>query len=136
MRRKVLQDIANTLCQMVVGWRMADDLEALAELPDGQLRFNVLAGTVTHSAAGDVSLHVALELSAWLKHRLSVLRIPEDAIEKAELSADFRTDRIKTDRKRIISFDWTCTSSINTDECSYTGALSEKHAWHSRYKTH
>ena len=132
MRRKVLQDVANTLCQMAVGWRMNNDLEALAELPDGELRFDILAGTVTHSIVGEIPLHVASELSAWFTHRLSILRIPKNAIEKAQLRAAFRTDRIKTDRQRIVSFDWTCASSIDTDECSYIGATSYKHTWHSR----
>ena len=37
MRRKVLQDIANTLCQMMVGWRMGDDAQRMARLPDRTL---------------------------------------------------------------------------------------------------
>ncbi|HEX5049999.1 MAG TPA: hypothetical protein VFX89_22995, partial [Gammaproteobacteria bacterium] len=80
MRRKVLQDVANTLCHMLVGWRMGGDLEVLSELPDGVLSFDVIGGSVTHNQSGALSLHVATELSAWLKHRLASLDIPLDAL--------------------------------------------------------
>ena len=132
MRRKIIQDLANTLCQMLVGWRMGDDLEALAELPDGTVSIDVLAGTASHDTAGAIQLYIAGELQAWLSHRLSVNRIPAQAITAAEVTAEICTDRIATNRKRIVSFDFSVQSIISTDECSYTGKLHETHSWHSR----
>src|SRR3954466_8089269 len=99
MRRKVLQDVANTLCDMLVGWRMSADLEALSELPDGALSFDVLSGSVTHKQRGALDLYIAGELRAWLKHRLVSLNIPLSALTSATLRAEFKTDRIKTDKK-------------------------------------
>jgi hypothetical protein len=132
VNRKVFQDFANTLPQMLVGWRMGDDLEVLAELPDGTISFNVLTGTASHSIAGTVSLHVAAEMQAWLQHRLSTHHIPSDALQEATLVAAIRTDRIATDRKRIVSFDFACTSCLTTTDRTYEGELHEKHSWHSR----
>lgn len=132
MRRKVLQDVANTLCDMLVGWRMGADLEALSELPDGALSFDVLSGSVTHDQRGELDLYIARELSAWLKHRLESLSIPLGALTSATLRAEFKTDRIKTDKKRIVSFDWSCESSVATDEKTYVGRLVEAHQWHTR----
>ena len=132
MRRKVLQDIANSLCGMLVGWRMAEDLEVLAELPDGELRFDLLQARVTHSVSGNVSLHITGELAAWLKHRLDSLKIPIDALREITLVATSDTSRISTNRKRIVSFDWRCESVIATDEAKYAGRLNEKHLWHQR----
>lgn len=132
MRRKVLQDVANTLCHILVGWRMGEDLEALSELPDGVLLFDVLRGSVTHDLRGALELYVAGELSAWLKHRLASLNIPLSALDSATLRAEFKTGRIKTDRKRIVSFDWSCESSVATDEKTYVGRLVEAHQWHTR----
>lgn len=132
MRRKVLQDIANTLCDMLVGWRMGGDLEALSALPDGTLRFDVLKGRVSHSSSGELELHVAGELGAWFEHRLKELTIDRTSILGAELVAEFTTGRLKTNRKRIVSFDWKCVSRITTDEKVYEGQLKEKHQWHSR----
>jgi len=132
VRRKALQDVANTLCAMLVGWRMSEDMEALAELPDGNLRFDLLAGTVVHDTIGQLNLHVAVELGTWLEHRLKQLEIDRGAIRSAVLNGSFSTDRIKTNRKRIISFDWRCESQVTTDEKPYVGSLVEKHQWHNR----
>ncbi|MBN6102306.1 hypothetical protein JR064_09030 [Xanthomonas sp. CFBP 8703] len=71
MRRKVPQDIANELCQMMAGWRMGDDYELMAEIPDGTLYFDLLEKTVTHGAGHSPTLWIADELNAWLEHRLS-----------------------------------------------------------------
>ena len=132
MRRKIIQDLANTLCQMLVGWRMAEDLEVLAELPDGVLSIDVLAGTASHSVGGAVQTSIAGELQAWLLHRLSVTDIPIAAICSAQITAHICTDRIATNRKKIISFDFAVESVIATDQRSYAGRLREIHHWHSR----
>jgi hypothetical protein len=135
MRRKALQDVANTVCAMLVGWRMGQDLEILAELPDGTLEFDLIEQTATHSVVGPVRLHIAAEIGAWLIWRLKDLAIPVDALRTARLRAQIRTDRIATNRKRIVSFDWTCESEISTDEKRYLGRLVEKHIWHKRTTT-
>lgn len=132
MRRKVLQDIANTLCQMVVGWRMGDDYERIAALPDGRLSFDLLTGRVTHSAGESPDLWVAEELRAWLLSRLEVEGIAVANVQSALLDVDFRTDRIKTDRKKIVSFDFECCSQLATSEKTYQGNLIERHAYHQR----
>lgn len=132
MRRKVLQDIANTLCQMVVGWRMGDDYERMAELPDGTLSFDLVAGTVHHSSGESPKLWIAGELSVWLKHRLSVENVELSKLTAAKLDVSYRTDRIRTDRKKMVSFDFVCCSRLETDETTYEGKLVERHAYHQR----
>lgn len=135
MRRKIIQDFANTICQMLVGWRMGDDLEALAGLPDGTLLVDVLAGTASHDIAGNIQLRVAGELQPWLSHRLSINRVPAHSIASATVAAEIRTDRLDTNRARIVSFDFSVHSAISTDESSYTSELQEVHRWHSRLPT-
>jgi hypothetical protein len=132
MRRKFLQDIANTLCQMLVGWRMGDDLETFAQLPDGTLEVDCLKGTAHHSVSGPVSMLVASELTAWLGHRLEVHRFPSAELRTATVTARIRTDRIATNRKRVVSFDFAVESRVATTSHEYLGALTETHAWHTR----
>jgi hypothetical protein len=132
VRRKVIQDFANTLCQMLVGWRMADDLEVLASLPDGRLSVDVLSGSAGHSVQGELSLHIALELQAWLADRLSAFKIPAEALRAAVVLADIRTDRIATNRKRVISFEFSVESTITVEGREYRGRLVEAHQWHQR----
>ena len=134
MRRKILQDIANVLCHMVVGWRMGDDYEIIADLPDGRLSFNLLAGSVTHSDGTTPTLWIAGELHAWLGARLTKEGIPATELQVASLDVDFRTDRIATDKKKIVSFDFQCHSVLETSEKKYEGKLVERHTYHQRVK--
>jgi hypothetical protein len=130
--RKVFQDFANTLPQMLVGWRMGDDLGTLADLPNGTLSIDILAGTASHSAALQLTLHVAKEMQAWLESRMTTFGIPSQELDAAVLVADIRTDRIATDRKRIVAFDFDCKSTLTSGPRRYVGALAEKHVWHRR----
>lgn len=132
MRRKVIQHYVDVLCHMAIGWRMAEDLEKLAELPDGTIEIDLRTGSTVHSTAGNVDLWIAKEMQAWLRQRFATDRIPEDHILRAELRLISKTDRIKTDKKRIVSFDWDCHSLIATDQKTYEGHLKEAHRWHSR----
>jgi hypothetical protein len=132
MRRKVLQDIANTLCQMMVGWRMGDDYEQIAELPDGTLFFDLICESVRHSDGSSPKLWISGELSGWLKYRLKVENIDATKLLSATLEVQYQTDRIKTDRNRIVSFDFQCHSRLKTDEAEYKGVLVEKHSYHQR----
>ena len=134
MRRKVLQDIANTLCQMFVGWRLGEDYEKLADLPDGTLQVNLLLKQNYHSSGVDLIFWITTELAAWFRERLIVHGIPLSEIQKCSLAVTYTTNRIKTDRKKIISFDFSCISIIKTDEVEYNGALVEKHSYHQRVK--
>lgn len=132
MRRKILQDHANTFCEMLVGWRMAADLETLAQLPDGVLFIDVLSGRAEHSAVGPIELGIAAELHAWFSHRLEVSGIPASEIRAASLSAHINTGRIATNRKKIVSFDFSIESKIETSDARYSGNLKEVHKWHQR----
>lgn len=132
MARKVLQDLANTLCQMVVGWRMGDDVEKIANLPDGKIVFDVLSGKATHSSGVDPDLWVSGELQAWFQARLKALNIQDKEVEAAKLEVAFKTDRIKTTRKTLVSFDFECQSSVVTADKRYEGRLVEKHSYHNR----
>ncbi|RNF85413.1 hypothetical protein EER27_06555 [Lysobacter psychrotolerans] len=117
---------------MLVGWRMGDDLEVLAVLPDGTLSIDALSGSASHDIAGDLQLYVAGELASWLAHRLSVHQIPLQAIAAATVTAKIRTDLLPTARGRIVCFDFFVQSAIVTGERSYIGKLHEVNRWHTQ----
>jgi hypothetical protein len=132
VRRKVLQDIVNTLPAMLVGWRMGDDLDVLAELPDGTLELDLVAESARHSSGVTPHLHVVAELAAWLRRRLVEEGIPIEAVLKASVTVAIRTNRIRSDRKSIVSFDFSCRSTVATSTTTYAGTLEERHSWHRR----
>ena len=132
MLRKVLQDMANTLCQMVVGWRMGSDYERIAALPDGTLSFDLLKETVAHSSGVTPDLWITGELASWLGARLATEDIDTKNLVSAILYVQYKTGRIKTNRKKIVSFDFECHSVLATDEKRYEGGLVERHTYHQR----
>jgi hypothetical protein len=127
--RKILQDVANTLPQMFVGWRMVEDLETLAELPDGTLEIDVLTETVRHSSGLTPRLHIAGELAAWLRNRLDEARLSPTEITKAHLAVVICTERIVKARKRLILLDFACTCTVTGYGRTYVGHLVETHKW-------
>jgi hypothetical protein len=135
MRRKVIQHYADVLCHMAIGWRMGDDLDILADLPSGSIHFDILTGRATHGTEGLIQLHISTEMQAWFLDRLAKDSIPSEAIESATLDTEMNTDRIATDKKRVVSFDWRCHSRITTDEKTYEARLADQHTWHSRRQT-
>jgi len=134
MRKKRIQEFANNVCQMFVGWRMNDDLELLAELPDGLVKVDLLTGQAEHDKTGPVKLYIATEIRSWLQDQFNKANIPSTAITSAKLDAQIKTDSIPTDRSRIILFDFIVESAISTTDASYTHTLKETHKWHSRTK--
>ena len=132
MKRKVIQHYADVLCHMAIGWRMGDDLEILSDLPSGRIHFDILAGQATHDTQGLIHLHIAAEMHAWFLERIQRDGISTEGIESATLDTDMNTDRIKTDKKRVVSFDWRCHCIIATDEKTYEADLAYRHTWHSR----
>jgi hypothetical protein len=117
---------------MLVGWRMGEDLETLAQLPDGELTVNVLTGEATHSSCGEFSLWVAREIQAWFNHRLEISGIPTSEIYAALVTAKINTGRIATNRKKMVSFNFNVESRIETSSTLYSGKLEETHQWHQR----
>lgn len=129
MGRKVLQDHAYVFCQMFMGWRMAQDLEIFASLPDGILTIDVLAGTCNHDSQGVVQTYIAGEISAWFTHQLEHLQIPSTEILKAMLTINLKRLPQPSKRKKGITFAWTCDAVITNVDREYTAHLSEPHTW-------
>ena len=132
MGRKVLQDIANTLPQMVVGWRMYEDLEKFADMANATVTMDVLRKVAVKDDSEPLSLHIVDELAAWLAHRLAVENVSADSVSAVTLCLDVRSDRVATDHKRIVLFDFDCRCSVATPDRIYEGRLKEKHRWHQR----
>ncbi|QNN22934.1 hypothetical protein HED60_11875 [Planctomycetales bacterium ZRK34] len=128
MRRKVLKDYANTVCQMFVGWRMGDDAQTLAQIGDGIVVIDLLAGTASLQN-NTIQLWIAGELQAWLRKQLQASRVDISQIKFAVLEVTFTSVPVPQKHRRGTTFDWKCRSVIATDEVEYVGTLAETHTW-------
>ncbi len=117
---------------MFMGWRMADDLETLAALPDGTIHLDLLRGSAEHSETGTLNIHVTAEIKEWLRCACEKDGVDYSALKSAALWVDVDTSKIATNRKRIVCFDFDATSKLKTDEAEYSAQVSESHKWHTR----
>ncbi len=128
MRRKVLQDFANTICQMFVGWSMGDDAETLAEIGEGVILIDLLAGTASANGRA-INLWITGELQAWFLGRLDISTIDRSLVNSAVLEVAFITEPVPQKKRRGTIFSWKCRSAIVTDELKYEGELIDTHTW-------
>ncbi len=98
MRRKVLQGLANNLCQMFVGYQAYYDVQdILTPLSQGRrvkLEIDVLTGQCV--AEGEVlPLHISGVMQGWLAEQLRRRKIPAEAIQSATLRVEYRAWQVK-----------------------------------------
>ena len=95
MRRKRINHYADVVCRMFMGWRMGDDLETLASLPDGTIHLDLLSGSAEHNEAGPLNIHVAAEIQTWLRQECEKDGVDYSALKSADLWVDVDTSEIE-----------------------------------------
>jgi hypothetical protein len=131
MKIKVVRSIANSLCQMCCSSRMSSSLERLADLPDGTVQIDLLSGSCSHTAFGDMHLPAIEEFRSWLSQRLEEENIGIGVFRRAECSLSYTTDRVPTDRKRIVLFELECASLFELGDQIIQGNATNT-VWHQR----
>lgn len=131
-REKALGLMAKILPHMFARWRLPADFEKLADLPDGEILIDVLAGTARHALAGPVGLQIAGEMRRGLESQLLLKGIEAGGISEAVVTIQVDTSRIRTDRRRIAHFDFSISSRIRFGKEIYAASQIEDHVWHSR----
>jgi hypothetical protein len=135
LRRALCNDLVNALADMFVHWLTPSDLEVIAGLPDGKIDVDVLARQATHTAVGPIDLGVSRTLRTWLDSRLADHGLLVSSLSAAGVSAEYRSDRIPTNRDKIVSFDWNCQGHIAVQNLQFIGRMVENHKWHTREAT-
>jgi hypothetical protein len=133
VKRKVLQDYANTVCDMFVGWRLAvsgDDIPRLIEIGSGDLELNLLDGAVVLNGSTPTELGIAREVVAWLQDRCAADGVPMAQLQEARLHVAFTTsERRAKNGHPVRDLDFSCASRIVTDERTYEGSLAKRQVW-------
>jgi hypothetical protein len=123
---------ARVLPHLFARWRDAGDFEVLAALPDGEISLDALTGSARHFQAGPIVLRIAEELAAGFADQLSRKGIAQATVLEAGLTVAVDTTKVKTDRARIVHFDFRIVSRIRTETASFTASQDEEHVWHER----
>jgi hypothetical protein len=124
--------LAKVLPHMFARWRDPEDFELLSELPDGEIAIDVLTGIARHLEGGPIPLNVARELRAGLEDQLDRRGIAKASLLEAGLIVAFDTTGVKTDRKRMVHFDFRIASRLRTGTETFEASQEEAHVWHER----
>lgn len=129
MRRGLLQDYANTMPNILCGWRLFNvptDLERLLEAERGHLSIDALTARCLLDGREIVPLGIAEEIQAWLGRRLSDDAVPAGAVKEATLSLSFEASR-KPHRRKPSVYDirlvFAGRSEVVSDGRKYTAAI-------------
>ena len=144
MRRKRLQYLADTMCQMFCGWRLIGSKPNLVDLGSGTLEIDAITGECFFAGRIIEQLTIAEEIRAWVRDDLAANEIPVVALNRARLTVNllFRVVPWSKQTKEIFYSDagavrseemnrcaMECDSNVVTDESVYRSKLTEVEAW-------
>ncbi len=139
MRRKVIQNYADTICQMFCGWQLMNDFKQLDRLGSGLLTIDLRTGACVHDGKPTDQLSIARILQAWFFDRCARDAVPTDALTKVLLEAELTISLSDTQRDTSMRFsdprppfvgcDIRCRSSVDTDEGTYRGEFTDFEEW-------
>ena len=137
-----LARLAKVLPHMFARWRDWEDFEVLAGLPDGTLTIDALSGQATHAAAfpgaagaaeaKPIRLRIAREIESGFREQRVRKEIQASRIREAVLRIRLDSSQVKTDRNRIVHFDFHIASRIHAEAGVFEASQTEEHVWHDR----
>ena len=144
MRRKRLQHVADTMCQMFCGWRLIGSKPNLVDLGSGTLEIDAITGECLFAGRIIEQLTIAEEIREWVRDDLAANEIPVVALNRARLTVNllFRVVPWSKQTKEIFYSDagvvhtenmnqctMQCESNVATDEAVYDSRLTEVQEW-------
>lgn len=134
MRRKVIQDFANTLCQRIVDLPEGFDLATFAYYGTGEYRADILNGQCSHNDTIIPPLGACAVYKEWLSCQARKHRVPFEAVQSVTMVIRIEVNSIRTTtsyghRFASAHFGTECRSEIKTDEKLYVGIAKGGKDW-------
>jgi len=144
MRKKGLQNVADTMCQMFCGWRLIGSKPDLVKLGSGTLEIDAITGQCFFQGKTIRQLTIAEEIRTWLQRELAANKIPIAALTGAQLAAKLSFSivpwnettgeifysggkAVRTEKMNRCVVE--CDSNVTTDEVDYRSKLIEVQEW-------
>ena len=144
MHRKRLQHVADTMCQMLCGWRFNVSKPNLLNLGSGTLEIDAITGHCDFQGKRIGQLTIAEEIRAWLQQDLATNKIPILVLTGAHLAVKlsfsvvpwneptreiFYSDGKVVRTEKMNRCVMECDSNVITDEAAYRSKLMEVQEW-------
>jgi hypothetical protein len=130
MRRGLLQDYANQVCQKAAGWLMTLDGPLLLAAGTGTLEIDLLTGQTLMNGTGQARPPLTYsEVGPWLDEARSRDDVPPDVIEAFNLNIHFAieegSDRGLETRRVFLD----CSSRVKTADRTFEGRHRKTERW-------
>jgi hypothetical protein len=134
MRRKILQDLANTVCQNYIDLSGGFDAAVFACYGSGTALMNFLSGECTFNCKPIPALKSSAVLREWLHQRFAAHNIAVQKVALAQMTVTVGVSNLKFRRSYGHAFFsgcfyFDCESKIRTDERAYHGQMSGEKIW-------
>jgi hypothetical protein len=133
MRRKILQDFANVLCQRFIDLPNGHDLAAFVHLGSGSYTLDILSGNCTRDGLPIPSLRMCNEYREWLLEQQTKHGVPPGILGVSmRITVSISDERTKTSYGHVFPsahFEFDCHSEIQTDEKIYSGHKHGSKTW-------
>ena len=134
MRRKFIQEFANSFCQRVIDLPDGYDLASFAHLGSGLYEANILTGACTYNGSSIFPLRLCNLYREWMDLQLTTRAVKPDGILKATLRLAVEVKGVTlrssySQRFASAHFVFECHSEISTDEKTYVGRMSGSKEW-------
>jgi len=132
LRRKVLQDFANTFCQQFLDLGSGHDVATFVRRGSGSYSMDLLNGECSHDGAPIPEMKACREYRLWLIEQMSKHSVsPELLRAVAVVQVVVRAVSVKDSGARAGSadLDFRCRAELTTDEKTYTSEMSGARLW-------
>jgi len=126
MRRKRLQHVADTMCQMFCGWRLIGSKRSLVKMGAGTLEIDVITGKCSFQGESIRQLAIAEEIRRWMHEDLAANKISVTALTHALLSVNLF---FSEGPDKMYRCQMECTSNVATETADYRAQLTEVQDW-------
>jgi hypothetical protein len=131
LRRKVLRDFANTLCQQFLDLGSGHDVATYVRRGSGVYALNILTGECFHDGAPLQELKVCREYRGWLAEQMTKHNVPPGLL-RAEFTVHVvvRAASIReSTRLGAADLEFRCRAELATDETVYASEMSGPRSW-------
>lgn len=134
MKRKIIQDFANTVCQNYIDLNGGHDAAAFACYGSGTAVMDFLSGNCIFDSKEIPTLKSCTILKNWLHERFVAHNIVVSEIASAQMTITVAVSNLKLIKSyghAVYSgcFDFDCHCEIRTDEKSYFGQMRDEKRW-------
>jgi hypothetical protein len=127
MRRGLLQDYANQIAQMFVGYQIGlVDMPLLVQAGKGRIQVDLFEGRSTLNGAPLPAFSISEAVRHWYSNAVARDQLSETFVRSITIDCDFEASESQSDRASLRIVALNCTVTVNAEDGSWVGTSSKQ----------